>query len=382
MADAITGIPWETSLPNQVLDPVSGDPVTTLVLNDFYVVLVDPTGTIVYSKPEGEPATVVTVPVTITHEAAGLYAPGCTFPTAGRYRLAIHLFAYSVLALEEINVGAAATVAGTTLTSRATVQAYLGAKAAAYTDGQIDMAVAWAGQAVKSHCERLLEANDYHQWFDGPGGPNLFLPEYPILALRRVCTSAVECISITNSTADAIGYSMAVVNGKLYLTISGGTSAGTNTLTLSTYATMALLVAAINALGSGWAAAVEEEGDPVDIRPGVEGAQIAGTTLYIYHPADEVLANVDRDTGGLAYGTDWPLGGNCIFVNYRAGHETIPADLQMIATQAACEILFGSGRERGLSSEKLGDSAWAAKESPGILNQFKDDLKPYRRRRL
>jgi len=56
MADAIAGIAWETSLPNQVLNPATGNPETGLTLNDFYVVLVDPTGTIVYSKPEGGPA--------------------------------------------------------------------------------------------------------------------------------------------------------------------------------------------------------------------------------------------------------------------------------------------------------------------------------------
>ena len=245
-----------------------------------------------------------------------------------------------------------------------------------------------ACQAIQLYCDRDFDATTYHEWLDGSGTQHLMLPQYPIIHLYLVANDIDDALTIANTSTDATELFCSVQEDTMTLTIKGGANAGSDTLTLSAYASMALLVAAIVALGKNWAATVRTEEDPQLIVP---TAMTVGATetAYFYVGSSDFWGEIDveKAEGILHYDMGWAEGRQNYFVNWQAGYATVPANLTEIALQVAADIWEASGRGRFLQSERIGDTTTtlryaAGRSDPSIINAYAVELAPYKEQRV
>jgi hypothetical protein len=177
----------------------------------------------------------------------------------------------------------------------------------------------------------------------------------------------------------ADSFAMAQVgSGKLGLS---GLSAGYTELTLSTYTSLALLKAAIDAIaGNYFAATVESEDSPLALKPMT--ADMLLSPCYLEGPDDTIgAASVDEDAAIIDLGcrhSGW------VYVQYKAGYAAIPEGLAQIATEIAADILDSSKLNSNLQSERIGDYQYTVSTSTeqAVLSRYADRLAPYRRFRL
>jgi hypothetical protein len=262
---------------------------------------------------------------------------------------------------------------------------YLGAGAGSYTAAQLAAIVAWADAAVKRYCERDLEATDYRSWLRVNDG-TLFLPDYPIIQLYRATADIEDVATITNAATDAAHISAAIANGLLALRVVGGVLASNNTLSLSTYASMALLAAAVNALtaATGFSMIVEEERDPRDLRPFTAGIQPGGF-CYLEAPYNVVdtIWDIDYEVGIIKGG--WQ---GWVFVDYSAGYTVIPADLMGACLGIAADALrLAASGGTIMQSERIGDYSYTlgnalSTSELGLLQPYSFILDSYKKRGL
>jgi len=231
---------------------------------------------------------------------------------------------------------------------------------------------------AKSYCKREFESATYSQTYSGNGTPYLFLQEYPVTAISRVAIGREEVFSINNSTTSS--YATCSCDGTtLTLNLNGSAS----TITLATYATMTLLVAAINAVGSNWTATLSNSD---------YGAYLSSEILPFYGLSclDNDIAYIEmRDsnvsdftanlaTGELRHSGLFSSGYQNVFVNYTAGYSTIPEDLKM-AVKMWVQFEYNKYKEDNLGMEyySLGDVKKAM--TGDIPMEVKKILGSYRR---
>jgi hypothetical protein len=260
---------------------------------------------------------------------------------------------------------------------------YLGANT--YSAGQKTAAVAAANDAIERYIGMTVAATDHADWVDGNGSQYLTLDNAPLIYVRRVCKGSQVALEISNTSGDFEFATVAVTDDTMTLTVVGGANAGTETLTLSDYDTMALLRTAILALSKGWAVEIEEEEQPKSIRPLAYGPVTSSTdSMAIEAAYDNDSATIeDKEEGTLA--GSFAAGHMNIYVDYRAGYETMPEALVDIANKVTASMLQRAKRDMALSSEKLGDYSWTAaggdvKGRPvSVLDFVKGELARFRR---
>ena len=245
-----------------------------------------------------------------------------------------------------------------------------------------------ACQAIQLYCGRDFDATTYHEWLDGSGTQYLMLPQYPIIHLYLVANDIDDALTIGNTSTDATELFCSVQEDTMTLTIKGGVNAGSDTLTLSTYASMALLVAAIVALGKNWTATVRTEEDPQLIVP---TAMTVGATetAYFYVGSSDFWGEIDveKAEGILHYDFGWARGHQNYFVNWQAGYATVPANLTEIALQVAADMWEAAGRGRFIQSERTGDTQTVLRYAAGrsdapVISAYAADLAPYKDHRV
>jgi len=121
-------------------------------------------------------------------------------------------------------------------------------------------ALAAATRAVESFCQRPLVLSSYDHFIRPQNSNKVRLRTWPVADLTRCAAGQQAAFWVSNTTADMASVSeVMATQGTLvpttlsFASVLSGTTT-TQTLTVSSYATITLLVAAINALGNGWAA--------------------------------------------------------------------------------------------------------------------------------
>jgi hypothetical protein len=149
------------------------------------------------------------------------------------------------------------------LTTTALFKSYAGITHAD-DDTLIGLLVDRAADAIEKYCDRIFASTTYREQYNGMGDCEIFLNEYPITDVQMVSLRTVPVIRITNANSDAWNaHGKVTYTGadsvSMVLTVQGGANDGADTLTLTprkTY-TVTTLVTAINALGTGWTATVD-----------------------------------------------------------------------------------------------------------------------------
>jgi hypothetical protein len=124
----------------------------------------------------------------------------------------------------------------------------------------LPVALVAATRAVEGYCQRPLVLSSYDHFIRPENTNRVRLRTRPVVELTRCAAGQQAAFWVANATADmaSVNEVMATM-GSLVPTslVFKSTLAGTTTtqtLTVGSYATITLLVAAINALGNGWSA--------------------------------------------------------------------------------------------------------------------------------
>ena len=216
---------------------------------------------------------------------------------------------------------------------------------------------------AERYCQIDYEAATISERYDGDGGSLLMLDNRPVNSVTRIAVSPVTAISITNTLSTATGAYVDVGATTLTLTVMVGAVTTTNILTLATYGTMTLLVAAINALSAaGWSATVSsayEDYSPTEL--------IDAETFYALNTA----VTLEIFTGGESDYILYPEKGwivlrsgvfspgyRNVLVTYNYGYATIPGALKERVLQMISYVYHQASANPTLQSERLGDHSW------------------------
>jgi len=205
---------------------------------------------------------------------------------------------------------------------------------------------------VKEYCRRIFESATYSETYNGKGD-SIFLNEYPVTALTRIAVGRDEAFSVNNTGTSS--YATCSCDGTNFAYNLNGTSAD---LALADYTTITTLVAAINAIGSGWVAVANSGyGDFLssEIINFYGKSCLDNDIAYIEIPSESLSGfELNADTGEINH--NFPIGFQNVFVNYTAGFSTVPTDLQM-AVKILVQYIYSKVQEDNLGNEyySLGD---------------------------
>jgi len=208
-------------------------------------------------------------------------------------------------------------------------------------------------------CRRNFESQSYSEYISGKRSRFMFLSNYPVTAITRVATGEQEVIRIHN-TATSTTATVAVTSTGLVLTKDGTAD---STILFATYATLTLLVAAVNALGNSWFAEITSTDYngylSTELIPKYGLSCIDSNSAYLKIPNEAVNGfTVDENDGTLYHSLGWPTGFNNIRVDYTAGFSSanMPNDIKM-AVKITIKVIFQKRIEEafGLKSYSVGE---------------------------
>ncbi len=280
---------------------------------------------------------------------------------------------YTFLCLGASDVFSSTTGA---LTSLANVKEYLGITGTD-DDALLTALINRSTAAIQSYTDRTLVSTTFRERHDGNNSKDLILKEYPIISIDYVSIGTNDAFSVTCTSSDAYRAGVTINETQMVLEIYGGTDDGTNTITLSDYATLVLLETFVNAL-TGWTMDVAisdyEVYDPAELLP-TGRLECLNSFAYPQIP-DEPL-----DTFHTYYGEGsirLPItpakGFNNVIIKYTAGYATTPADLEQACIAFTSYLYSARGKDFSLKSEKLGDYAYTLADSNTLVGGLPTDV--------
>ena len=241
---------------------------------------------------------------------------------------------------------------------------------------------------LERYCHRKFMSRAYsREVYYGSGHGNLILDQYPATTISRVSIGRTNAFSVTNTTATNHA-TVEITSSALKYSADG---AAATSLTLASYATINLLIAALN-LVAGWTATLlssthgTRKATDLLIRPGMYCK--SPTSAWCEIPNDEltdyylISPSEDRNYGILYCPGGW-VRGQEYFVDYTAGYTTIP-----YALEEACILLVAyryhqKDQDQAMKSESLGDYSYSLRDMTGAVPQdLKAEIDLYRKRTL
>lgn len=243
-----------------------------------------------------------------------------------------------------------------------------------------------ASRAVEAYCRRVFSSASYDEQYDEPHGADFYLRQYPVSSVDRIATYKDYAMTVRNTSNANQRATVQTVNtqagdGSLTATglkltrVASGVSSS-STLLFTDYVTVTLMEAAITALGNGWTADAVEgyaswpSSDMVAIQGALDAKESDATLrLYSYELSDyEIEAATGRITPSWSNFIDpnfMAVGPQSIRVQYTAGYQTIPEDIQEATAQTVAYLYYSGRRDPGMKSERLGDYSYTLNESTG-----------------
>ena len=271
------------------------------------------------------------------------------------------------------------------LTSLSNLKEWLGITAST-DDTVLEKAIDRATARIESYCGRIFKARDIAEWRDGPPISAFRLYQWPIVSIANVWTGSYAALVIGAADTTDVRASVSVrqEGGTPAVILNRTTAAGattTTTLAFSTYPTTSDLATAIGAT-AGFTCTLGKDMRCVQLRPRAGGDTISNpqsVTLYAADIASEYT--YDADTGILAvdrsafeHWTDvpgrFPMSAKSVLVEYKAGYETVPDDLEQACIEVAAALYQGRRKDRTVSQESLGDYSYtrgAAQEADAVM---------------
>jgi hypothetical protein len=226
-------------------------------------------------------------------------------------------------------------------------------------DTLIGQLITRSTNAIQTFCNRDFVDTTYREFYDGEGQSELVLHQFPVIAVTMLGIGRQDAFGIQNSSSDAYHAQVSVSESDLTLQVSGGTNAGTETLTLANYDTLTDLFAAITALSKGWAitqVTTVLQWSAIELLPTGKGLQCLTEVAYPKLP-DEPANDFTTDTkaGILKYFGRFNTGFENVVVRYTAGYVEIPGELEQICIDLTKQYYDKRNINSDLKREKIGD---------------------------
>lgn len=244
-----------------------------------------------------------------------------------------------------------------------------------------------ATDAIERLCNRKLLSRTYtREVYDGNGQNRLILRQYPVTRVTRLSVGRKNAF---HATCSATTYAFIEINSTQVLLNKDGT---TTTLTIADYATLALLIAAIDET-SGWTATIASS----DYSSYAASEILTTPALACKSPDLAYIQMVDEDVsdfhvenigdeftnaGIIYYPAGFPSGPNSVFVTYISGHTSIPYALEQVCLELVKLKYDESRRSAGLQSEHLGDYVYTVKDIKDLPENMKATIDLFKRRVL
>jgi len=210
----------------------------------------------------------------------------------------------------------------------------------------VDIAHKGVEREIKNYCGWEIESTTYaNQLIDGSGSQWVWPGPKNITALVRVGTTLQTAINFKHSTASSNAYGRVNYTDNaavsLGLVVADGSAVSDTTELFSTYSTMTLLVAQINARsGSGWSAELNDSTYGIfasanlletdNITAGTWDGTDPGWSELVMPGQPVGGVRIERTEGGLHRSSGWPEGTQNIPITYTAGWTTpnMPDDIK------------------------------------------------------
>jgi hypothetical protein len=256
-----------------------------------------------------------------------------------------------------------------------------------------------ASQAIRTACMRDFGSNTYTEYKSGGGYPNqyLSLDQYPVTEITRVAAHPLPVLNIRNSSSVNQRATVATTSAGLVLATVASAVTVAATLTFTSYPTLAAIAEAVNDLGNGWTAVVMSnysQWPSADLRP-LQGAVTAINTAAQIELFTEDLTHVPAgDSYGNLPEQGWrldpesaelfgyfPEGKLNIRIDYTAGADAVPADIQRGCLRLCALMYEDERRDSAVTETQLGPYTTVFKRQAESLIKNPavwDFISPYR----
>jgi len=226
---------------------------------------------------------------------------------------------------------------------------------------------------------RTLDSTAYSlKRYDGTGRKVIWLDDYPVTVFTKLAIGTRTAIRIKNTTANSTA-SVSVTSSGLALELDGTVDSD---LVFATYTTITTLVAAVNALGSGWTAEVVGSYGSFKSTELLEawGQNCIDSATVDIDMADEAENEfqLDPTTGKLTSYRLFNCGIRNIICSYTAGYSssTMPDDIRF-AVMALIQSMYRKRQDEtfGLTQMRAGDISAAYAQLPPETKMIFDAYK-------
>jgi len=322
--------------------------------------------------------------VALTDKGGDLYQGDMPAVAAARYRITYYLRAGATPAITDtilasrdytwdgadLSSASEVTISAYALTSLAEVKRYLRLTSATYDTVLTEMINAVTNR-IEREAGRQFKARDYREWVNGDHQVRVVLRQHPVISVDRVAHGQINVLSATYSGTGIRAHAQATETAIVLKSISTTGVTTTSTLTYATYPTTSQMADAISAV-AGWTGANILDCLTADLYP-LGGQDAKGRTVFFTAPdVDTEDYWVDRANGIISwtghpdtyhYPFDSrvlmpPRGFQNLLIQYRAGYETIPDDLNMLCRELVAQCWQTSKTNGAIQSESLGDYSY------------------------
>jgi hypothetical protein len=230
-----------------------------------------------------------------------------------------------------------------------------------------------ASDLIERHCNRTFGLMAWDEVFDGQGGTDYRLTNYPVVEIDQVMWAYQGVIQIRN-TDQRVQRASFRMDGdtstpskpnNLYLVSLKNGITTSHTINLSTTVTFSDLANAINAFASdGWAAlalAPYTTWAVADLYPmqGAKECRWFGNAYISHHIWNLAEYQFNQDIGELVSPQGFDFGYRNYRVKYTAGYSTVPYPIQQACAALAVSVYNSRTINANVTSENLGGYSYS-----------------------
>lgn len=262
------------------------------------------------------------------------------------------------------------------LVTLVSLKAYLGVTSTT-DDAILEQFIDRASSVVQSFCFRKFVAQRYYETYATTGQRRIGLRQRPITHIHMVATKWDNAIAVnsTDGTDAAVSVFVDEDHVHAFRVDSSGTEHTTN-ISFGSNDTTVEVAAAINAV-TGFSATATLN-FPARYLKKAAGRDLKNRTIHLEAWSGSPYDYQIDHQAGILYGPQ-VTSNRGLFIDYEAGYDTIPYDIQQATMQIASRMYHGRKRDPSMASESLGGYSYSTRGTAEVDAEAKEMLAPYRR---
>jgi len=285
----------------------------------------------------------------------------------------------------------------TNLTNRSKLKRFIGlSESVTQYDSLLDALISAGTARIEHLTGRNFGASDYRQWHS-VSADMLVLRHRPVIRVTRIATGKANALQLKYGGGD-IRAQVAVyadanqnTTGVRLHTLDASGTATNSERTFTDYPTLSTLASELNSIADWTVTQAGDDAPAADLHP-TTGLNALNNTVNLTRPDQDTctwqvdyltgmidLDNLENSTISMqSRATDRPqrVFGN-VLVEYRAGFDTIPADIEQLAHEFIKTMFDQASQNMNLKSESLGDYSYTLAKAIELTGRQLSMLQPY-----